>query len=132
MNATVLIPWWGWIAIWGGLALALVGMLALFAWWLFRKGMVVLDDLDDLADITAKLDDADDTPPPQGGSCRAARAQGRACASRSARGPARSAPPGTAGAPVGEGSSDHEGGCIHPDLARRLDLITRHRGTAAP
>ena len=63
MIAVDVIPWWGWIAIWGGLVLALAGMLALFARWLFRKGMVVLDDLDDLYGVTEKLGEADDTPP---------------------------------------------------------------------
>ena len=66
MSAADVIPWWGWIAIWGGLVLALVAMLALFAWWLFRKGMVVLDNIDDLYDVTAKLDEADETPPKRG------------------------------------------------------------------
>jgi hypothetical protein len=61
--AADVIPWWGWIAIWGGLVLALVAMLVLFAWWLFRKAMVVLDDLADLGDVTSALDDVDDTPP---------------------------------------------------------------------
>ena len=65
MSAADVIPWWGWIAIWGGLVLALVAVLGLFAWWLFRKGMVVLDNLDDLYDVTARLDEADDTPPPR-------------------------------------------------------------------
>ncbi len=49
-------PWWSWIAIWGGLALTLVAMLALFAWWLFRKLLVLLDDVADLAGTTAVLD----------------------------------------------------------------------------
>lgn len=43
------IAWWGWIAIWGGLVLALVAMLALFAWWLFRKALRLLDDVGELA-----------------------------------------------------------------------------------
>jgi hypothetical protein len=60
---TDVIAWWGWIAIWGGLVLALVAMLVLFAWWLFRKAMVVLDDLADLSDVTSVLDGVDDAPP---------------------------------------------------------------------
>ena len=50
------IPWWAWIAIWGGLVLALLVMLGLFAWWLFRKSLRLLDDLADLAERSAVLD----------------------------------------------------------------------------
>lgn len=32
-------PWWSWVVIWAALVLALLGMLAFFAWWLFRKVM---------------------------------------------------------------------------------------------
>lgn len=52
-------PWWSWIAIWGGLVLALVVMLGLFAWWLFRKFLVLVDDVADLAGTTAVLDAGD-------------------------------------------------------------------------
>jgi hypothetical protein len=48
--------WWAWIAIWGGLVLALLVMLALVAWWLFRKAMRLLDDVGELADSTAVLE----------------------------------------------------------------------------
>jgi hypothetical protein len=65
MSGTDVVPWWGWIAIWGGLVLALAALLALLAWWLFRKAMVVLDDLGELTDLTAVLDGVDDTPPPR-------------------------------------------------------------------
>lgn len=60
-----MIPWWGWLLIWSGLVLALLVMLALFAWWLFRKSLVLLDDLAALADTTAALDgdDAELVPP---------------------------------------------------------------------
>lgn len=30
-------PWWSWLVIWTVLVLGLFGMLAFFAWWLFRK-----------------------------------------------------------------------------------------------
>jgi len=30
-------PWWSWLLIWTVLVLGLLGMLAFFAWWLFRK-----------------------------------------------------------------------------------------------
>lgn len=32
-------PWWSWLLIWIVLVLGLLGMLAFFAWWLFRKLM---------------------------------------------------------------------------------------------
>ena len=32
-------PWWSWVVIWVVLVLGLLGMLAFFAWWLFRKVM---------------------------------------------------------------------------------------------
>ena len=51
-----MIPWWGWLLIWLFLVLLLLGVLALCAWRLFRKGMTLLDDLADLADRTAVLD----------------------------------------------------------------------------
>ena len=49
-----MLAWWAWLLIWSGLALALVAVLALGAWWLFRKSLTVLDDLADLAD-TAEI-----------------------------------------------------------------------------
>ncbi|CAN5380210.1 hypothetical protein BH10ACT7_BH10ACT7_03170 [soil metagenome] len=51
-----MIAWWGWIAIWAGLALALLIMLGLLAWWLFRKFLVLVDDVADLAGSAAVLD----------------------------------------------------------------------------
>lgn len=44
------IEWWVWMLVWTGLVLTLLVMLALFAWWLFRKFMVLLDDASTLAD----------------------------------------------------------------------------------
>jgi flagellar biosynthesis/type III secretory pathway M-ring protein FliF/YscJ len=43
------IAWWVWALIWTGLALALLVMLAVLAWWLFRKLMVLFDDASTLA-----------------------------------------------------------------------------------
>ncbi len=54
-----MIEWWGWLLIWSGLVLALLVMLGLFAWWLFRKSLVLLDDLAELADTTAALEGED-------------------------------------------------------------------------
>lgn len=54
-----MIEWWGWILIWTGLVLALLVMLGLFAWWLFRKFLVLMDDVATLADTSSILD-ADD------------------------------------------------------------------------
>lgn len=56
------IAWWGWLIIWGSLTLALVAMLALFAWWLFRKFLTLMDDLGDLAE-SAELIAPDDIEP---------------------------------------------------------------------
>jgi hypothetical protein len=56
------IAWWGWLAIWGGLGLVLLAMLALGAWWLFRKFVTLMDDLGDLAE-TAELLTPDDVTP---------------------------------------------------------------------
>ena len=50
------IQWWGWLLIWTGLVLALLVMVALFAWWLFRKAMRLLDDAAELADTAAILE----------------------------------------------------------------------------
>ena len=58
------IPWWGWLLIWVGLVLALLALLAVGAWHLFRKGMVVLDAVAELAEATAVLE-LDDSPLPK-------------------------------------------------------------------
>ena len=50
-----MLAWWAWLLIWTGLVLALLAVLALGAWWLFRKSMTVLDDLADLAETTEIL-----------------------------------------------------------------------------
>ncbi|QAV69385.1 hypothetical protein ESZ53_02365 [Salinibacterium sp. UTAS2018] len=51
-----MIAWWGWLLIWVGLVLALLIMLAVVAWVLFRKAMVLMKDLSDVVDKTAILD----------------------------------------------------------------------------
>lgn len=48
-------PWWSWILIWGGLVLALLAMLVLLSWWLFRKAVGVMDELGRLAEKTELL-----------------------------------------------------------------------------
>jgi len=59
------IAWWGWLTIWGALTLVLIAMLALFAWWLFRKFLTLMDDLGDLAESAELLapDDAERAHP---------------------------------------------------------------------
>lgn len=61
-----MIAWWGWLLIWTGLVLALLVMIAVFAWWLFRKFLVLTDDVAHLADKSAILDVDDQLlEPPQ-------------------------------------------------------------------
>ena len=50
------IAWWGWLIIWVLLVLALVGVLALSAWRLFRKAMTLLDEVSRLAEKLELLD----------------------------------------------------------------------------
>jgi len=59
-----MIAWWGWILIWTGLVLGMLVMLGLFAWWLFRKSLVALDDLSTLAEKTSILEVDDERVPP--------------------------------------------------------------------
>lgn len=58
-------PWWSWVIIWVGLALALVAVLVLGGLWLWRKLMRLFDDLGELADQTAVFDAVDGEPPPR-------------------------------------------------------------------
>lgn len=53
-------PWWGWLVIWAGLALALLGVLALFAVLLFGKVRAIALELERLASLTMILDRAGD------------------------------------------------------------------------
>jgi flagellar biosynthesis/type III secretory pathway M-ring protein FliF/YscJ len=48
-------PWWSWVVIWVVLVLALLGMLTLFGFRLFRKLTAALDELGKLADKTDLL-----------------------------------------------------------------------------
>lgn len=54
-----MMPWWSWVLIWFGLGLVLLLTLGLLAWWLFRKFLVLLDDLTELADRASLLETAD-------------------------------------------------------------------------
>ncbi|PPL18158.1 hypothetical protein [Microterricola pindariensis] len=49
-------PWWSWWLIWGGLVLALVGMLAYFGVTLFRKTVAAAHELGELGDALSILD----------------------------------------------------------------------------
>ncbi len=49
-------PWWSWLVIWVVLVLALLGMFAIMAFRLFRKGMGVLTELEALAGKAELLD----------------------------------------------------------------------------
>ncbi|MFZ2963804.1 MAG: hypothetical protein WA006_03875, partial [Rhodoglobus sp.] len=59
------IPWWAWLLIWSGLVLALLVMLAISAWWLFRKGIGVLDAVGELAEAVEVLEVDDPVLPRQ-------------------------------------------------------------------
>jgi hypothetical protein len=59
------IAWWGWVLIWAGLVVALLAMVALFAWRLFRRFLGVLDDFFVLTEKTAVLDGVDQTHEPR-------------------------------------------------------------------
>ncbi|PJJ63250.1 hypothetical protein [Compostimonas suwonensis] len=58
-------PWWSWVLIWGFLVLGLLAMLVFFAWWLFRKLMTALTELEKLTALTDALDGARDEAPPE-------------------------------------------------------------------
>jgi len=51
-------PWWSWLIIWTCLVLALLAMLVVSAWWLFRKAVAVFDELGTLAAKSELLDAA--------------------------------------------------------------------------
>lgn len=53
-------PWWSWIIIWSGLVIALLGMFALFAWRLFRKGVALAKELATAAATMELLDRANE------------------------------------------------------------------------
>ncbi len=59
-------PWWSWLVIWGVLVLALLGMLALFAFRLFRKLMAAAAEVSALADkaqaLSQRADELRDAP----------------------------------------------------------------------
>ncbi len=49
--------WWAWLIIWTVLVLALVGMLAWLGYRLFKKGVAVLRELEQLTDKVARLNE---------------------------------------------------------------------------
>lgn len=53
-----MIAWWGWLLIWAGLVIALLAMVALFAWRLFRRFLALLDDFFGLTEKVSILDGA--------------------------------------------------------------------------
>lgn len=53
-----MMPWWSWLIIWTCLVLALIAMLVVSAWKLFRKAVAVFDELGTLAEKTELLDAA--------------------------------------------------------------------------
>lgn len=59
------IQWWGWLLIWSGLVLALLVMLGVSAWRLFRKGVGVLDAVGELAEAAEVLEVDDPVLPRQ-------------------------------------------------------------------
>jgi flagellar biosynthesis/type III secretory pathway M-ring protein FliF/YscJ len=48
-------PWWSWLVIWTVLVLGLLGMLAFFAFWLFRKVVAAGREAGDLLEKTEIL-----------------------------------------------------------------------------
>ncbi|BDZ47281.1 hypothetical protein [Naasia aerilata] len=58
-------PWWSWVLIWVLLVLAMLGMLALFGWWLFRKAMTAFEALGELTSKLELLDAASDEVSPR-------------------------------------------------------------------
>jgi hypothetical protein len=54
-------PWWSWLIIWVVLVLALLVMLGLFGWQLFRKVVAVFASLEALASTTELLESAGET-----------------------------------------------------------------------
>ena len=51
-------PWWSWLVIWTCLVIALIIVLVVAAWRLFRKAVAVFDELGTLAVQTELLDAA--------------------------------------------------------------------------
>ena len=51
-----MIAWWGWLLIWTALVLAMLVVLVLFAGWLFRKFLTLMNDVSELAAKSALLE----------------------------------------------------------------------------
>ena len=49
-------PWWSWLIIWTSLVIALIAVLVVAAWRLFRKAVAVFDELGTLAAQAELLD----------------------------------------------------------------------------
>lgn len=58
-------PWWSWVLIWFGLFLALLGVLALFGWLLFKKLMVAFRELEKLSAAAEVLHRGSADVPPE-------------------------------------------------------------------
>jgi len=50
------IAWWGWLLIWTGLVLALLGMVALLGWRLVKRFFTLLDDVFTVTEKLSILD----------------------------------------------------------------------------
>lgn len=48
-------PWWSWLLIWTGLVLVLLAVLAVSAWWLFRKLIALQSELSNLGELLEQL-----------------------------------------------------------------------------
>ena len=59
-------PWWSWLVIWTVLVLGLLGMLAYFAWSLFRKVMAAAREASALLEktdtLTRRVEDVREAP----------------------------------------------------------------------
>ena len=53
-----MIAWWGWVLIWAGLVLAMLALVALFAWRHIRRFFALLEDFFALTEKLSVLDAA--------------------------------------------------------------------------
>jgi hypothetical protein len=59
------IAWWGWLLIWIGLVLLLLGTLAFFGWRLVKRFFALLDDFFALTEKAAILDGVGESDDPR-------------------------------------------------------------------